>query len=164
MTVSGLNVKAHAEALLSVGESLGFFDSVQGHEPKSAPDNPGVALAVFGMTLTPLPEESGLTSASVRIEFQMRCMKNMLSEPQDQIDLDVLAAADGLLNALAGGYTLGGIARNVDVLGQSGEPLRAQAGYVSIGGGQGRGEGSRMFRVMDVFVPIIVNDCWIYGE
>lgn len=55
-------------------------------------------------------------------------------------------------SALAGGYTFGGTVFAVDLLGAYGEPLRAEAGYLTIG--------NTMFRVMDVFVPIVLSDVW----
>ena len=52
----------------------------------------------------------------------------------------------------------------VDLLGAYGEGLRAEAGYITIGGGgQGEGSGARMFRVMNVFVPVVLDDCWTVG-
>lgn len=147
--------------LLTVGQRLGIFDSVQGHEPKAAPSDHGLHLAMHGVRITPVPEVSGAGTVSVRLEFQLGVMTNMLGEPQDGIEPEVMGAAGMLMAALAGGFTLHGEAMAVDLLGAYGEGLRAEAGYVSIGGGQGDGAGTRLFRIMNVFVPVILADCWV---
>jgi hypothetical protein len=40
----------------------------------------------------------------------------------------------------------------VDLLGQFGTPLSAQAGYVNQDG--------RLFRIMTITLPLVVNDVW----
>lgn len=156
-------VVPHLEALLSVAQRTGLFEQAKIGESKSAPTNEGLSLDVFGMTMTTVSVNSGLTAATARVEFQLRIMKDMKTQPEDSIDFDVLAAADEVMNALVGGYTLDGEIFAVDVLGAYGEALRAEAGYITIGGGAA-GSGGRMFRVMDVFVPIVIDNCWTYGE
>lgn len=160
----GVGVVSRLEALLTVAQETGLFTQAKIGESKSAPSNEGLSLDVFGMTMTPLAENSGLVAASARVEFQLRIMKDMMTQPQDSIDFDVLAAADELINAFAGGYTLDGEVFAVDVLGAYGESLRAAAGYITIGGASGQGGGGRTFRTMDVFVPIVIDNCWTYGE
>lgn len=165
MTINGGldfdDISLIADALLTKGHLLGIFESANRHESKSAPLTNQLHLDMFGVAMTPLAELSGLNSVSVRVEFQMNILKDMFSEA-DQIDPKTMGAAGRLMNAFAGGFTLGGEVHAVDVLGAYGESLRAQAGYVSIGGGQG-GSGARMFRVMSVFVPVILADCWTIG-
>lgn len=148
-------------ALMDRGSELGIFDSVLGHEPKSSPGR-GLHLAMWNAGMTPVAETSGLNAASVRVEFQMRIMSSMIQEPMDGIDPEVVGAAGMLMNVLAGGFTLSGEVMAVDVLGAYGESLRAQSGYLSISGQQG--DGARMFRVMDVFVPVVFDGCWTFGE
>jgi len=57
-----------------------------------------------------------------------------------------------LMTSYAADFELGGNARNIDLLGQTGVQLSAQAGYVEID--------NRLFRVMDITIPVIVNDAW----
>lgn len=149
--MADLDIGEHFGALLDIAHSSGLFDSVTGYEPKSAPAT-GMSVSVWGSSVSTVPQVSGLGAVSVRAELQLRIHKGMLSEPQESIDLDVINAAGQLMGALAGGYTLGGIAHAVDLLGAYGEALRAEAGYLTIG--------NTLFRVMDVFVPIILNDVW----
>lgn len=164
MTIGVLDLEDIEEialALLDKGLALGIFDSHSLHEPKSAPGN-GLHLAAFGASMEPLAELSGLNSASVRVEFNLCIMRNMFADPPDMIDPETMGAAGRLMNAIANGFTLNGSAHAVDVLGAYGEKLRAQAGYITIGGGaQG---GGTMFRVMQVFVPVILADCWTLGS
>ena len=74
----------------------------------------------------------------------------MIQEPQDKIDPTIVAAVDTLLEDFSGDFTLGGNARNIDLLGQTGEALSARAGYITID--------QTVFRSMDITIPIIVND------
>jgi hypothetical protein len=143
-----LDVVGIIDAVTSRAGALGVFDQVNAHEPKNAP-GAGVVCSVWVSGMRPV-ESSGLASVSVRVELQCRIQTSMLQEPQDGIDVRVLAAADALFTALIGGFTLNGAVRQVDVLGAEGESLRAEAGYLN--------QDNRLFRVMDVFVPLVVND------
>lgn len=138
-----------------------FTESFLG-EPKSAPGNDGLFLCLVNARITPV-QSSGLVSISARAEFTFRIMKNMFSDPVEYIELDMLRATQWLMRALVGGFTLAGQARAVDILGMDGEQMRAEAGYISIGGNAQSG-GSVMYRIMDVFCPVIVNDMWILAE
>lgn len=151
-------------ALLDKGLTLGIFESHSFHEPKSAPQGK-LHLALFGATMDPIPELSGLNIVSVRVEFQMVILRDMFESP-DMVDPETMGAAGRLMNAMANGFTLDGIVHAVDVLGAYGEKLRSQSGYITIGGGGGSGAqgGGKMFRVMSVFVPVILADCWTLGS
>jgi hypothetical protein len=54
--------------------------------------------------------------------------------------------------AYSGDFELGGNVRNVDLLGQASEGLTAQAGYLEQDG--------KLYRVMTINLPLIVNDVW----
>lgn len=157
---NSLNVGVYANKLLSLADSSGLFDSVKGHESKSAPAGNGLTFDLFGAKITPT-QSSGLNSLSVVLEYQCNIMMNMKAEPADSIDPITMNAAGEYMSLLAGGFTLGDTAREVDLLAGDSEGLRAVAGYVAIGGQ--RGDGTQLMRVMQVFVPILVNDCWTLG-
>ena len=142
------------DQLTSVAGALGVFDSVNAHEPKSAPGQ-GVSCSVWVSDLEPIGEASGLASATVRLEFQFRIYTSMLQEPQDGIDPLILDATDKLFTALIGGVTLSGNVRHIDVFGAYGEKLRATAGYLNQDG--------KLFRVMDIHAPLVVNDTYTEG-
>ena len=141
--VSGLfnAVESHAAA-------SGLFERVNTHEPKNAPGN-GLTAAVWVDRVWPV-RSSGLASTSALVVLMVRIFTNMISEPQDAIDPNITAAVGVLFDAYSGDFELGGTARQVDLLGQTGTPLSAQAGYVE--------QDHKLFRVITITVPIIVND------
>jgi hypothetical protein len=149
-----LNVRGHMDALTSLAGRSGLFSSVTGYEMKSPPDSALSCNVILG-AINPITS-SGLTHVSVRIEYQMRILNNMLQEPQESIDPDLADATDWLMTELAIGHTLDRTVREVDIFGEAGEPLRAVPGYMQLG--------QTMYRVMDVFVPLLINDAWELGE
>lgn len=134
--------------------STGLFETVNGHEPKSAPGH-GLTAAMWTQVIQPV-RSSGLDSTTLRVEVSVRIYKPMLSEPQDAIDPDIVSAVDVLCDAYSGDFTLGGTIREVDLLGAYGAPLSAVAGYLN--------QDSKLYRVMTVTVPLIVNDVWGQAE
>jgi hypothetical protein len=149
-----IGIRSLMDVVVSYASASGFFDSVQAHEPKSAPGN-GLYFAVFLSGLGPARGSSGLSSTTVRVELTGRIYKPFKSEPEDLIDPNVTDAADALFTAYSGDFDLGGNARNVDLLGAYGAPLSARAGYQSID--------KNVYRVLDLTIPIIVNDVWAQG-
>ena len=143
------------EALLNAAVShamqLGVFDSVNGHEPKSAPGS-GVTCAAWAQNIRPIPLASGLDATSALVVLNQRVYIPMVAEPQDMIDPRVVGAVTALMQAYTEGFTLGGQIRNVDLLGMYGVPMDAQAGYLE--------QDKKMFRVMTVTLPLVVNDAW----
>lgn len=146
-----LGISDVIDAVTSHASASGFFDSVQCHEPKSAPGN-GLTYAVFLSGLGPARAASGLTATTARVELTGRIYKPFRTEPEDLIDPGLADAADALFAAYTGDFDLGSHARNVDVLGAHGAPLGARAGYQTID--------KSVFRVLDIAIPIIVNDAW----
>jgi hypothetical protein len=138
-------------AVVSHAMASGHFEKVNGHEPKAAPGK-GLTAAVWVQAIAPVPRGSGLATTTGRIELRDRIYTPMVQEPQDAIDPAVLTATIDLMGAYSGDFTLDGRIRNVDLLGQAGVPLSAQAGYLNQDG--------RLFRVMDITLPLIVNDIW----
>ena len=147
-----MNIQSFFDAIESHALTLGQFEKVNTHEPKNAPGN-RLSAAIWVQHIGPEPGGSGLASTNVRIEFNLRIYSNMIAEPQDAIDPEILTAVDVLLNAYTGDFTLGGTIQSVDLLGKGGTPLQAQAGYINQDG--------EMMRVMTVTLPVIVNDAWV---
>ncbi|MEU8362323.1 hypothetical protein AB0C27_40525 [Nonomuraea sp. NPDC048882] len=139
------------DAIVSHAMQLGLFERVNAHEPANAPGH-GLTCAVWADSVSPFPAGSGLHATSARVVFNVRLYTSMLQEPADAIDPHMIAAVDALVNAYSGDFELGGSVRNVDLLGQGGIPLSAQAGYL-------RQDGHEM-RVMTIVLPVIVNDVW----
>jgi hypothetical protein len=146
-----LDPRAILDAAKSHAEGLGIFEEVMTHEPKSSP-GAGLRAAMWVQDIGPVPAGSGLAQTSARLAIWVRIYQNMLAEPQDLIDPDVLDAVSALMGAYSGDFDLGGLVRNVDLLAAAGEPLMARAGYINQDG--------TLHRVMTVTLPLIVNDAW----
>lgn len=149
-----LDLQAIIDAMRDDAMASGLFESVNGHEPKSKPGG-GITAAIWSQTIRPVPRGNSLISTTVRVEMMMRLYTSMLAEPQDSIDPALTAAVDTIMRNMSGGFTLGGVVREVDLLGEFGEPLSARAGYINQDG--------KLFRIYDLTVPIVVNDLWTQG-
>ena len=137
--------------ITSHAQSLGIFDSVNGHEPRNASAS-GVSCAVTVTNIDPI-KTSGLNNTSARITFRVQLLVSMLTQPYDTIDQIICNATDALMTDYVGGFTLESNARNVDVRGAQGTPLSARSGYVTIDG--------KAFRHMDITLPVLCNDIWV---
>lgn len=132
--------------------ALAVFDRVNQHEPKSAPGN-GLTAAVWVDAIGPAPRASGLDATSGVVTLNLRIYTSFVAPDPDQIDPNVLTATTALLGAYTGDYDLGGTVRNIDLLGQFGQPMGARAGYQSID--------SKTYRIMTITLPVVINDLWI---
>lgn len=150
MTFDAAAVSSLFDQLQSHALSLGLFDRVATHEPKNAPGN-GLSCVFWAQQMQPVPS-SGLASTSIRVEINCRIYSNMLQEPQDAIDINLIGAAATLFTAYSGAFTLSGTIRDIDLLGQHGPGLSATAGYVDQDG--------RKYRVVEIVIPLIVNDAF----
>lgn len=139
-------VEALFAAVVSQAQQLALFERVGTHEPKSAPGN-GLSCAIWADTIRPDPAASGLAAVSGTVTFHLRVYSNFMSKPEDEIDPRMLSAACALMAAYAGGFTLGGTVRDIDVMN-----VMAQAGYLN--------QDNRLYRVMVVTLPVVINDLW----
>lgn len=146
-----LDTNAILNAVASHAMTLGQFERITRHEPKGPPGS-GLSVAFWVQAITPVAAVSGMAATSARLEVTCRFYQPMLTEPQDEIDPRITAATDALFTAYSGDFTLGGLVRNIDLLGAHGVALSAQAGYQNISGA--------MMRVMTIVVPVIVNNAW----
>ena len=138
----------HAQSALL---KLGVFETVNTHEPLSAPGN-GVRAAMWVDSITPQGRASGLAATSGVVTLLVRCYANALQPEQDAIDPNMLTATTTVLGAFSGSFTLGGTVRNIDLLGSYGRALGAQAGYQT--------QDSKLFRIMTITLPVVVDDLW----
>ena len=151
MAFSAAAVNDLFAAVVSHAQTLGVFDRVNQHEPKSAP-GAGLSCSFWLESVKPEGRASGVNITSGVITISARVYQSFLSKPEDGIDPNVLSAVSALLNAYSGDFTLGDTVMAVDLLGMYGTSLSAQAGYLEQDG--------KMFRVMECTVPIIVDDIW----
>jgi len=140
------------ERLASHAMTLGVFDRVNQHEPKSKPGR-GLTCAVWIDRIEPARGRSGLDATDARVVFNVRVYTNMLQQPQDAIDPNVMEAMDLLFEAYTGDFQLGDESRFIDVLGMTqGHPLFAQSGYINID--------NMVFRVLTATVPVVIERAW----
>lgn len=140
-------------ALVSHAQVSGKYAKVNRHEPKSAPHGGSrLTMSVWFQRSLPLGTKSGLYQTSGLVEFWARIYKNMLSEPQDEIDPDMMDAAADYIRRVSADYTLGGTVKNVDLLGAHGPGLSSQAGYLT--------QDRVPFRVILITIPCVINDLW----
>lgn len=144
-------VFALVDSVVSHAMSLGIFETVNTHEPKSAPGT-GLRCSVWADALLPIAAASGLAKTSGEVVLMARIYGNMLQQPEDQIDPDMLTAVTTLIGAYSADFDFGATVRNVDLLGAYGPKLSAQAGYLTISNG--------MYRIFTITVPVIINDMW----
>jgi hypothetical protein len=152
-----IDYRAITDELASVAQRTGLFDTVNKHEPKSAPGK-GLHCSVFYMGKRP-SLRSGLRSTSVVARWMIQVECSMKREPEDDIDIDLTEAADAILSALHGGYKLdvAGV-RGIDLLGSDGnEGVVDEAGYIPR-------EQGLMYRVIGITVPVIINDAFDQAE
>lgn len=144
-----MDIPAIRAGLISHALALGLFSDVSGHEPKAAPTG-GLSGALWMDSIDPARARSGLNSSTLRVAFNFRIGQGMLDEPQDDIDERVMVAACALMNAYSGDFELGGQVMEIDLLGAHGFPLSAKAGYLN--------QDSKLYRVMVITIPLIIND------
>jgi hypothetical protein len=150
--VTGIQFGNLVAAVTSHAQTLGVFDTVNGAEPKTAPGN-GVTAAVWADRGAGV-QSSGLASTSALVVMNVRLYADMLSDPPDAIDPQMIAALDALITAYSGDFELDAApnVRCVDLLGISGTSLSWQAGYISQDG--------KMFRAVTITLPLLINDAW----
>lgn len=148
MTFNAAAINALFAEVVSQAQALGVFDRVNAHEPKSAPGR-GLSCSFTGLEFEALPQVSGLGATSGAVIFTARIFSSFLTKPEDQIDPNLLAAACALIAAYSDGFTLGGTVMAVDLLGISGQRLSGKFAYVE--------QDSKMFRIFDLTVPVVVD-------
>lgn len=146
-----LDIRTILSAVESHALASGHFVAVNGHEPMSPPTS-GITAAVWVEQIGPARGASGLDSTTARLALYLRLYTSSIQQPADAIDPALMDALDALMAAYSGDFTLGDLVRQVDLLGQFGDPLSARAGYLAESGAE--------YRVMTITLPLIVNDLW----
>jgi hypothetical protein len=144
-----LQIDTILDKLVSHALTLGVFEKVNTSEPKSAVSS-GLTGAIWVQAIAPVPVGSGLASTTKRVEFSFRLYTRMTREPQDSIDPMMIKAVDLLMDQYESHFSLDGNVKMIDLLGQAGTPLSAQAGYINQDG--------KVMRVITLTVPVVVND------
>jgi hypothetical protein len=142
--------------LRSLALRTGVFDTVEGHEPPSAPGK-GIRGAIWVDDTYTI--DSGLSVISAGVLLILRISKDLsqgTSEALDRVDPEITAAADAVLNEMARDFTLGGTIRCFDWRGQFQERVRAPSGYFEQDG--------HKYRSVSVYAPCLVNNVWTLGD
>jgi hypothetical protein len=137
--------KALFTAIRSYAQKLGIFQAVDTHEPENAPGSRLYCSIVLG-PVRPVPS-SGMASVSGQVTLTVRVWSAAMQRPLDDIDPEALATISALMGAFAGGFTIGGTVRNIDLF-----AMQAVPGWVDADG--------KPFRVVDISLPIVINDMW----
>jgi hypothetical protein len=139
------------KALETLFKRSAVFERVTAHEPKNAPGN-GMSLSLHGMELGLDPNASGLASVAGLWTVHATAMIPFLQEPLDAIDITLTKATWSIISALVRNFTLGGLIRNVDLMGMytGTVPLKGTFGYLTID--------SKIFRVVTIPIPMLVGD------
>lgn len=140
------------DAVTSHASASGLFATVEGHEPKSAPPNGVLTFAVWAQSVRPAMS-SGISKSSAVLTLNLRIYTSFIKvgDP-DSIDPRLIDAVDIMMTAYASDFTLGDRVRCIDLRGIEGIPLSVEAGYLTQDG--------KMYRVMTITLPLIVNDAW----
>lgn len=152
-----IDMNAITDALVTHPQLTGLFDKVNNYEPKSPPGN-GLTCSIWAQSLRPHVPLSALAVTSAYLVMSVRIYTNMIAqsiEQMDQIDPKMVEATDRLIASFSGEFTLAGAVTTIDLTGQGGEMLGAEAGYVQIGGAD-----AGMYRTMTITVPMIIADAW----
>lgn len=149
MTFNAASATALFSALRSDALSLKVFDAVGNHEPTAQPGK-GLYLSLTLASIEPMPAASGMAATSGKVVISAKIWANATTRarrlPLDELDPEVLGAAASLMAIFSGGFTLGGTVRDVDLM-----SMTAAAVWVDFGGGT-------EYRVIDITVPVIIND------
>lgn len=128
--------------------ALGVFEHVEGHALINPPPS-GIGIGFEAGQIKP-GGGSGLSVTSIIFTCTGSIYRTMQTQPADDLEVDISAAATALIVALSADLNLGGLVRNIDLLGSTGAGLSADPGYVKIG--------EQQFRASVVTIPMIVND------
>jgi hypothetical protein len=140
------------KAVQSYAEKLALFQSTETHEPENAPGQRLYCSIVLGSpAITCDGGASGLAAVSGTITLIARIWSSATQRPLDKVDPEVLSAACSLMAALAGGFTLGGTIRNIDLFRMTMQPAWADFD-------------GRQFRVAEITIPAVINDLWTEAE
>jgi hypothetical protein len=141
---SAAQAKALFEAIRSYAEQLGIFQATATHDPWNAPGNRLFCSIMLG-PVRPVAVASGLASVSGQVTLLVRVWAGAEQKPLDNIDPEVLSAVCSLMGAFAGGFTLAGTVRDIDLFAMSAQPA-----FVDFEG--------KPFRTMEISLPILIND------
>jgi hypothetical protein len=146
-----LGIGAMLATLRSHAMATKAFGATMTREPVKPPGQ-GHTWAGWLSSLDPVPRASGLAVTSLRVEFQLR-QYTPYNAPSnaaaDVIDDEIAARTDLLFAAYSGDFEITPRNHTIDLLGAYGEALRSRMGWLTF-------PPNTQFRIMDIFVPVIL--------
>lgn len=139
------------DKLVSHALASGHFETVNETKIDEPTASTGITCGIWVDDITPL-RSSGLAATSVRVTYKVRLFAATEAAPESYLDPAMVAATDALITAYSGDFDLGAAVRAVDLLGADGVALSANAHYMNLSG--------VIYRVMDITIPVLVNDAW----
>jgi hypothetical protein len=137
------SVAALFSAVTSALKQTALFQKIDVGEPKSPPGTRLYCSVMLGpMRAVP---SSGLNSTSGQVTILIRIWSKAEQRPLEKIDPEIASAAALVMGTLSGRYTLGGIARNIDLF-----QMTATPGWIEFE--------NESYRVCELSVPIVIND------
>lgn len=144
-----LDLNPIINVIASRSATLGYFERVNAHEPLNSPGT-GLTATCWMNTIVPDEQASGLAATTLKLTVLFRIYAGATAEPADMIDPNMTLACTAVMSAISAGFTLDGTVRNVDLLGEDGGGMTAQAGWLDYG--------DRATRVYTITMPIVIND------
>jgi hypothetical protein len=146
-----LQVDAIMAKVVSVVESLAVVETVNGGDNIHVV-GAGLRASVSPERIASPPGSSGLDSASVVLTVRVRLFDRVFPTPVDEFSTDLLKAIGKVCGAYLGGFTLGGLVRDIDLHGRHGQAMTVQAGYMDVPDGT--------CRVMTLLLPLVIDNAW----
>ena len=146
------NIKNTLGAIESHISSTGYVSNVQVGEPVSPPDaNDKIFGAIFMNSANVVELSLGTTIElhSVTVRLHRRAAFGQ-GDNAGEVEEEMALALSQISSNLIGEFDLGGTLRAIDIAGQYGSALTATWGYVTIA--------QTMFRIVDLVLPLIVDD------
>lgn len=145
-----LDIRSLLDNIASLAMATGHFEAVLGYVSKQSSTN-GITAALYIEDIRAI-RTSGLDNTSVRVEIEMQVYSSTYQAPYEDIDVNLALAIDAMFTSLIGDFDVGGEARNVDIFGAWGQPLRVRSGLMNLDG--------KEFRVFQILIPVVIDDCW----
>ena len=138
-------------AVVSKAQTLGVFDSVNGHEPMKVPGR-GVTAAFWYEAIGPHVRGSGLNTTSANLVMFGRTYADAFLPNLDIVEPALLDATVKLIGALSLNFTLDSAlnVQSISLLGETGQSTFARAGYLNQDG--------RMKRIYNLTISMIIRD------
>jgi hypothetical protein len=134
----------------------GLFDSVQSFELDGNIGQFVAAVFPAGPAMEPVEGLSGTNVTSLRVTFVIRLYLAVSQQTPDVIDPKMVNATAVIMRKFNEGFTFTETIYGIDILGEQGVKLAAHCGYLKVGSP----EGSALYRIMDITVPVLLANVW----